>query len=203
VSQPGGVARYDLKDGAFVRTMIVHWDESHAKEILLADLDGVGGPELYVAKEGHVTKEDGQTKLHDPATIVQLVPSGGKWTEKPVASLTDERQLRFLVAGDVTHDGKTDLVAAGMESGLWVLQRGDDGAFTSGLVDADSGGFEHATHVADLDGDGKLEIYAAAEKKNKPRVLHRYVWDGSTWTKSTIAEIPEKRITWNIQDARL
>jgi len=204
VSQPGGVARYDLKDGTYVRTMIVHWPESHAKEILVTDLDGNGTPELYVAKEGHVTKEGGQTKLNDPATIVQLVPeAGGKWTEKPIASLPDEKQLRFLVPGDVTHDGKVDLVAAGMDSGLWVLQRGEDGAFAAGLVDADSGGFEHATDVADLDGDGKVEIYAAAEKRGKPRVLRRYAWDGATWTKTVIAEIPEKRITWNIQDAKL
>jgi hypothetical protein len=203
-SQPGGVARYDAKDGKFVRSMVASWPESHAKEILVADLDGSGKPELYVAKEGHVTKEGKVTTLVDPAAIVQLVPgAGGKWTEKLVAPLPDEKQLRFLVPGDVTGDGKTDLVAAGMDSGLWVLQRGDDGAFTPALVDAESGGFEHASHVADLDGDGKLEIYAAAEKKNMPRVLRRYVWDGTTWQKAVIAEIPEKRITWNIQDAKL
>jgi len=203
VSQPGGVARYDYKDGTYVRSQVVHWDESHAKEILVADLDGTGGPELYVAKEGHVTKKGTETTLNDPATIVQLVPGdGGKWTEKPIASLPNEKQLRFLVPGDVTGDGKIDLVAAGMDSGLWVLQRGDDGVFTPQLVDAVSGGFEHATHVADLDGDGKLEIYAASENK-RDRSISRFVWNGSTWVKTKVADIPERRITWNLQDAKL
>jgi hypothetical protein len=203
VSQPGGVARYDHKNGKYVRSQVVHWDESHAKEILVADIDGSGGPELYVAKEGHVTKKGTETTLNDPATIVQLVPgAGGKWTEKAIASLPNEKQLRFLVPGDVTGDGKVDLVAAGMDSGLWVLQRGDDGTFTPQLVDAVSGGFEHATHVADLDGDGKLEIYSASENK-RDRSISRFAWNGTTWVKTKVADIPERRITWNLQDAKL
>lgn len=203
VSQPGGVARYDHQpDGTYKRTQVVHWEESHAKEILVADLDGDGTSELYVAKEGHVVKgEDGTKSLKDPAQIVQMVHEGGSYTEKVVAALEGEKQCRFLVAGDVDHDGKKDLVAAGMDSGLWFLKGGDEG-FTPSVILKESGGFEHATHVADLDGDGNLEIYAASEKKDY-RLLRRFTWDGAAWKSEVIAPIPDKHITWNLQDAKL
>lgn len=203
VSQPGGVARYDFKGGKYVRSTVVHWDESHAKEILVADLDGDGTDELYVAKEGHVVKEGKKKVLKDPVQMVRMVPgAGGKWEEKPVATLAGEKQCRFLVDADVDGDGKADLVASGMNTGLWVLKLQEDGTFANELVDKNSGGFEHATHVADLDGDGKVEIYAASEKKGY-RELRQYKWVDGAWKRSKIASIPSKHITWNLQDGKL
>ena len=32
------------------------------------------------------------------------------------------------------HDGKSDLIAAAMSSGLWILKQGDDGAWASSLL---------------------------------------------------------------------
>jgi hypothetical protein len=184
---------------------VVAWTESHAKEILVTDLDGDGVDELYVAKEGHVEKPEGGGKpvLVDPAKVVRMVPGkGGKWTEQVVATLKDEKQCRFLTAGDVNGDGKKDLVAAGMDTGLWMLDRQADGTFVNVLVEANSGGFEHATDVADLDGDGKLEIYAVSEKKGA-RLLRKFWWDGSAWKSEKIVDIPEQHITWNVLDAKL
>lgn len=200
VSQAGGVVRYDLQDdGTYQRTSVVAWSDTHAKEILIADVDGTGGPELYAVKEGVVTKQDGKKVLEAPTQIVRLVPGNGAYTEQVVASLPDEHQSRFLVAGDVDGDGTTDLVAAGYKTGLWWLP---GGAGEAQLVSKDSGGFEHATHVADLDGNGTLEIYAASEQKQF-RLLRRFEWNGTGWSKEVVAPIPEKHITWNLQSATL
>ncbi|MEZ4236058.1 MAG: VCBS repeat-containing protein [Myxococcota bacterium] len=199
-SQPGGVARYDfVGDGKYQRTPVVHWTESHAKEILVTDLDGDGVDELYAAKEGHVEKGKGggPASLVEPVKIIRLSLVDGKWTESVAATLEGEKQCRFLVPGDVDGDGKLDVVAAGMETGLWKLERKADGTFTPQPIDTHAGGFEHATTVADLDGDGKLEIYAASEKSGA-RELRRYSWDGSAWQKTKIADIPEDRITWSL-----
>ncbi|MBW2253224.1 MAG: VCBS repeat-containing protein, partial [Deltaproteobacteria bacterium] len=87
-------------------------------------------------------------------------------------------------------------IAAGMRSGVWLLEPATDGSFTKTLIDANSSGFEHATHVADLDGDGTPEIYVAADDQKKVR---RYTWNGSAFDKTDIADTPARHITWNVQ----
>jgi hypothetical protein len=202
-SQPGAVARYDYKGSGYVRSWVAQWAESHAKEILVADVDGNGRDELYVVREGHVEKvgkaKSGKTELKDPVKILRMDWNGKGYDEVVVASLEGEAQTRFLLAGDVDHDGRTDLVAAAMDTGLWLLKRRDDGTFDASVIDANSGGFEHATDLADLDGDGKIEVYVAADKQKEFR---RYLWNGTAWDKTVIAPIPERHITWSLQDGR-
>lgn len=199
-SQPGSVWRYDFKDGAFVGSAVVDFTDSHAKEILVTDQDGNGTDELYVVREGHKEKDaDGVMQLIDPVRIVRFTPDGGAWTDNVVATLQDD-QCRFLLSGDVDGDGVTELIAAGFKSGLWLLEPKADGTFDNVLIDADSGGFEHATHVADLDGDGKLEIYVAADEQKEFR---KYTWNGTSFDRTFIDKIgpdANSHITWNIQD---
>jgi len=200
-SQPGAVARYDFNGGKFARSWVVRWDESHAKEILVADVSGDGKDELYVVREGHTVKgEKGKLETKDPVKLLRYDSAGpGKWTEVAVGTIPD-KQTRFLVVGDVDHDGKKDLVAASESKGLFLLKQSADGTFANTVIDADSGGFEHATTVADLDGDGKLEIYVAADKQKQFR---RYVWNGTSFAKEVIAPIPPQHITWNLEKAKL
>jgi hypothetical protein len=207
-SQPGAVSRYDYVDGTFERSWVVQWEESHAKEILVTDVDGDGTDELYAVREAHVevTKKGGKKEKNrlEPVKIVQMSPGADKaasgapksWEERTVVTLDDDMS-RFLLPADANHDGKTDLVAAGKKSGLWMLTRNDDGSFEKTLIDAESGGFEHATHAADLDGDGKQELYVASDDQ---RELRRYVWNGTAFDKEVISDMPPRTITWNIQD---
>jgi FG-GAP-like repeat len=205
-SQPGGVMRYDFDGSRYKRTQVVHWNTTHAKEILVADLDGDGKDELYAAREAVRVKGANGLETKEPSMIVRFDQDGAKWKEVTVATLPDESMCRFLLAGDVNHDRKKDIVAAGKDTGLWMLDRKPDGTFTPVLIDGDSGGFEHATDLADFDFDGKPEIYAASEKSaDRPelRQLRKYYYNGTTWEKTVIAGIPPKRFTWNIQDAKL
>jgi hypothetical protein len=203
-SQPGGVVRYDYVEGKYVRTSVVQWEVSHSKEILVADMDGNGTPELYTAREAHTTT-DPATKavtVVEPVGIVRLDrKADGAWVEVPVATLgPTERQCRFLVPGDVDGDGVREIVAAGYKTGLYVLEPKGDGTFASSVIDAASSGFEHATHAADLDHDGKLEIYVAADDQH---ALRQYVWNGTSFDKKDLAILPEQHITWNLQDGVL
>jgi len=196
VSQPGGVVRYvyDPKTKHYDRTQLAHWDGSHAKEILVTDL-GTGHDHLYASREGVTKKEGGAVKLVDPVRIIRLDPQpDGSWKQTIVATLQDQ-QCRFLVPGDVDHDGTVEIVAAGMKSGVYVLEPKDDGTFDPELIDGNSSGYEHATDIADLDGDGTPEIYVAADDQGK---LQRYEWDGKGYARSEVAEIPPKTITFNL-----
>lgn len=198
-SQPGGVVRYDWDGKAFQRSTVVHWEFSHAKEILVHDVDGDGRAELYAVREAQVVKEGEAKKRLKPVTLLRYEKDGSGWKETEVGTLDDD-QCRFLVPGDVNGDGRKDLVAAAYTSGLWLLERKDDGTFTSSLIDRNSGGFEHASHVADVDGDGKQEIYVASDKQREFRV---YRWNGTSFDREKIAAIPKNRITWFLQDATL
>ncbi len=199
-SQPGSVYRYDFKDGAFVATHVIDFVESHAKEISVHDMDGDGKDELYVVREAENVKEGETTTRKDPVRIFRYtLDDKGAWQKLLVSSIDDD-QCRFLVYGDANLDGKPDFVAAAKSTGLWLLTRTDDGTFSNTLIDKDSGGFEHATHMADLDGDKKLEIYVAADDQKEFR---QYKWNGASFDRKVIGAIGPadvSHITWNIQD---
>lgn len=196
--RPGGVDRYVFQGGSYVRSAVVWWKDTHAKEILVTDLDGDGVDELYAAIEARVEHNNGIKTIRTPEQIVRLIlEKDDTWREQLVFEMDLEKQCRFLLPGDANNDGKRDIVAAGMETGLWLLERRSDGTFEGTPIDPASGGYEHASLVADLDGDGRQEVYAASE--NHLRELHRYDWVGNSWKKTKIDDIPTQRITWSLQ----
>ena len=106
---------------------------------------------------------------------------------------------RFLTAGDVDGDGKKELVAASFSRGIWLFRPGVStrAAWKPKLVDLDSGGFEHASMLADLDGDGYDELYVASDNHKE---IRRYMWDGRRLKRETIYIRPDDRsiFTWNL-----
>ena len=78
---------------------------------------------------------------------------------------------------------------------------GIDGEWSAARFDADSGGFEHAAVGADLDGDGTLELYVAADRQKE---LRRYVWskERGAFDKETIARFEGRYFTFNINGDR-
>ena len=65
------------------------------------------------------------------------------------------------------------------------------------LVDRDTGGFEHASVLTDLDGDGRDELYVASDRHKEVR---RYVWVDGKAERETIYVRPDDRpiFTWNL-----
>ena len=64
-------------------------------------------------------------------------------------------------------------------------------------IDRDSGGFEHAAILTDLDGDGAAELYVASDKHNEVR---RYAWDGKRLAREVIYKRKPSGgvFTWNL-----
>jgi len=116
-----------------------------------------------------------------------------------VAELPNERLCRFLTAGDVDGDGRKELVAAAFRAGLWLLQPGEDpnAEWEATLIDADSSGFEHASVLTDLDGDGTDELYVASDDQGEVR---RYDWTENGFAKQVIfqREVQGSAFTWNL-----
>ncbi|MDP2307025.1 MAG: VCBS repeat-containing protein [Pseudomonadota bacterium] len=196
-SQPGQVVMYRWDGTTYVRSVVDDLAGSHAKEILAVDLTGKGKSDLFAVIEAETELVDGKAKVVKPVEIRHYTPQkDGSWKHE-VAATIDDKQTRFLVPGDFDGDGQIELVAAAMKTGIWVLEQGKGGVWTSTNIEPESGGFEHAAHGADLDGDGKLELYVASDEQHE---LRSYVYDATTKTyvKTVLGPIPDKSITWNI-----
>jgi len=191
--QSGEVVRYvPAKPGA--RDVVADLGDRHAKEILVSDVDGDGRDELYVSVEA-VSGGQLEIRRYDAGTD----PRAGA-----VVARLDDRLCRFLVAGDVDGDGRKEMVAAALKSGLWRLDppaaRGGPWKVTS--IDRDSSGFEHAALLADLDGDQVHELYVASDDQGE---IRRYVFRGGRFERETIRkrDVPDSVFTWNLMPVPL
>jgi hypothetical protein len=206
-SQAGGVVMYKFDGQKYVRTWVEHQEGTHAKEILARDLDGDGKAELFSVLEAEVDPAE-KKKIKKPVEVRQYhLQPDGTFTHESIATIQD-RQTRFLVPGDFDRDGKMELVAAALGTGVYYLTPpdGGQGPWTVTLIDAESSGFEHAAYAADLEGDGSLELYVAADDQHE---LRRYTFkpgDGGrpgTFTREVIGEIEPSTLTWNITTGTL
>ena len=190
--QRGEVVRYVPATGEG-RVVVADLGDRHAKEILVDDVDGDGRDELYVSIEA---VEGGRLEIR--RYDAETEPSGGSI----IATLRDP-MCRFLTAGDVDGDGKKEMVAAAKDTGLWLLRPGADprAEWSVSLIDSDSKGFEHAALLADLDGDGTDELYAASDDD---REVRRYVWEGDRPIREVIYARPDATpiLTWNLMPVR-
>jgi hypothetical protein len=193
--QGGRLLMYRWDGKQYQGTDIETWPARHAKEALAADLDGDGRDEIYVALEAELGP-GGQ--IVQPVEIRRYVRRpDGSFASATIATI-DDRQCRFLLAADFDGDGRRDLIAAAMKTGLYRLTpSGKSEKWTVTCFDRASSGFEHAMTSADLDGDGRPELYVAADDQ---RELSRYVWVPAIqgFEKTRLGELAPAIFTWNI-----
>jgi len=193
--QPGQVTMYRHAAGTWQKSIVDAPGDTHAKEILVADVDRDAKSELFVVWEGAVGA-GGQ--IVRPVTVKEYRLASGTFTSGVVGTVPD-RQMRAIAAGDVNGDGKIDLVAGALASGLWLFEQAGD-TWKRTLIDAKSSGFEQPVDLADLDGDGALEIYVAAEDQHE---LRQYRWQSGTFVKTVLTPLAAGDITWNITHGTL
>lgn len=197
VDQGGAILRYAWTGEKFKKSEVVKYDKRHIKEILVADVDGDGTQELYAALEAEM---GANFAIEVPVEIMRYDYKDGKFESKKVISLND-RFCRFLTAGDVDGDGKTELIAAAFSAGVWVMNLEGD-AYKGECIDKNSGGFEHAAYLADMNGDGQLELYVADDNSGS---LRQYTYKNGAYEPKVIQKrlVPKSAMVWNITVADL
>lgn len=199
VSQNGELALFRWDGTTYQHTAIDKFEGTHAKEVLLYDINQDGKDDVLAVLEAEIGADKNIAK---PVEIRWYKPKkDGTFTYEVIATIND-RQTRFLTAGDVDGDGLVELVAAAMKTGVWILDQGEDGKWASTNIDANSGGFEHATAIKDVNADGKLEIYVAADDQ---RELKRYTYNPETraWDTLLIGKLEPSTFTWGISAGTL
>lgn len=197
--QPGHIYRYVPQRGGR-REVVADFGQRHAKEILVADVDGDGRDELYAAVEALTAAGGNGGDIREPVEIRRFERPGVEGSAV-IAQLSD-RFTRFLTVGDVDGDGKRELVVAAFSSGLWLLRPPSTagGQWSLENFERESGGFEHASLLTDLDGDRRDELYVASDNHGE---LRRYDWVDGHPVRSVVTrrESARSMITWNIMPA--
>ncbi len=193
--QLGEVLMHDYVDGAYVESVVQAAEETHAKEILAADVDGDGLCELYAAMEakgiGGMTGGSAEIRRYDFKE--------GKVTAGLVTQLPGE-MCRFLGFGDTDGDGMGELIASTSKDGVikieWSAGEWVDSLVASGLF---TSGFEHAMCVFDIDGDGDDDVFSA-DDVNKH--VYQWSWDNTRgrYNKVELWKAPSRAttISWGI-----
>lgn len=199
--QTGQVVRYIPKKGEG-RKVVADLGNRHAKEIFVGDMDGDGKDELYVAVEAKTSGSGASLTIDEPVEIRRYLADTPADQGFVVATLPD-RFTRFLTVGDIDGSGKKVMVAAAFRSGVWLLTPSSDPnePWKVESIDRDSSGFEHAALFADLDEDGKDELYIAADEQGE---IRRYVWGDEGVKRETLYKRegpPRATLTWNIMPA--
>lgn len=189
--QTGEVTGYwRSDDGSWKKEIVDAPEDTHAKEILAADTDKDGKAEVFIVWEGAM--DNG--KLVREVTIKQYRWNGEGWDSQVAATLPD-RLTRATAAGDITGDGQVDIVVGTQRSGLYLLEQDGQGGWSKRHIDRRSSGFEHPVALGDIDEDGILEVYVAAEDQAQ---LRQYVMKDGQIRKKVITQLTPGDITWNV-----
>lgn len=191
--QPGEIDRFSRDGDRWVQSPVDSLPNRHAKEILMARLTPDTPPVLFAALEG---ENIGGEQTGDSTRIRMYRFVDGTPVPSDIAGLPGQL-CRFLTVGDTDGDGRRELIASTSKDGIWRLDppKQDGAEWLKTLVATGTSGFEHATWLADLDGDGADELYVASDNQ---RQLRRYSWNGREYGVEVIGNLKDDTITWNI-----
>jgi hypothetical protein len=195
--QRGRIDRYDFVDGKYVASVIEDDPASHAKEILACDIDGDGRVEIFAALEAKELRPD-MTSNYPGYLNMYAIAADGKVTRTVVGDLIGA-MCRFLSFGDTDGDGVAEIVASTSKDGILSFQM-KSGAWQRRKVAGGfrSSGFEHATNVVDVTGDGILDIVAGSDIEQKYSAFSYDAAKGR-WEQIELCKVDIKSyLTWGL-----
>ncbi len=163
-----------LANGFEAGTPVALGPDLSASSVWLVDVTGDAALDLVIASDAGDTTNDANSRyLH-----VFAGDAAGGFVETVVLDV--EMNVRGLTVADFDGDGFPDLVARRSDTQVLDIYRGDGSSFTLGpryAIDQVDTGREGdavgpwATRVADLDGDGTLDVLTVVESDEAGRAV--------------------------------
>jgi hypothetical protein len=127
--------------------------------IVIADLNGDGAPDLALSTS--VVRDDGSNRTGLASVFLQNASSRG--TFQSAADYTAATSPAAIATGDLTGTGTTDLVVANADSAsvTVLLQTAPGSGKYQAATSYSVGGLPNDVQLADVNGDGKLDVIVA------------------------------------------
>jgi hypothetical protein len=179
-------------DGSFAKPAILPLNlpaGSVPLKINVIDVNGDGHPDIV---------SFWQVMASGPPTVVAATLFGhgdgtfGSPVEQTIPNIDPSSEASRLAVGDVTGDGRPDLVIASIFLTVWPGK--GDGTFGA-PVQAGSGGGGGMTAIADVNGDGKPDIVTAESTENSTTFVSVYLANGD----GTFSPGPRSTVLGEIQ----
>jgi len=187
--QPGRIVQYTHSETGWSAAAIMAWDDRHAKEITVADVDRDGRQELLAAVEQPAVGNSSSRQVE----IIRVDHTQAGWSHNQVA-LLPAPGCRSLVVGDIDGDGWNEVVAGCGRTGVWLLEPGV--RWSVARLDPAATSVETAVTLGDLDRDGVQEIYVAADDVR--RVI-RYRRRDAGFDRTELLELAPNAMTFGIE----
>lgn len=201
--QRGQIERHDFEDGKWRLTTVEDSETTHAKEILIADIEQDGQLELYSAMEGEgLTGLDSRAAGGASTQIKRYDFDGDSSTDQIVAELPSNL-CRFLNLGDLEGDGQLEILASTRSEGIYrVWFEGGEWKSQSEINGLQTAGFEHSTVFYDIDGNGSDELFVADDENKR---IQMWYWDAGRERMRKVVLLDRSDqfyLTWSVMPLR-
>ena len=161
-------------DGSAWFTYLINEDAGGIRSVFAADLDG----------DGDIDVISGSPNDNTVAWYENTAGNGSEWTKRIITDSASGIYSTF--AADIDGDGDMDVVSGwGEDTVAWHENTAGDGSVWTTHDITDLAGasvdFVEKVYVADLDGDGDMDVLSASYHDDKIAWYENVLGDGSAW----------------------
>ena len=199
--QSGSIVMHRWNNSGYQHILITELNNTHAKEIVVGDIDNDGLPELIAAVFGSAAETNDsaqyiqkgliEMEIEVPLRIVVWDFQNEPFHGEVISEISDIK-ARSLAVGDADNDGLNELIVGTDSRGLQLIQW-SGGMWQVDMIDSNLTGNIHEVVVLDIDNDGLNEIVASSDMMG---IVNLYRITSQGWNRETVIDNLENYWIW-------